>query len=81
MAPIVPPGSFIQMDESRDKVVEGAWQSRNLTDPSTFWRRETDSAAAGAGYEKDNSRCSRTRSLRNRCASTATRRRWTWWDR
>lgn len=27
MYPILPPGSFIQVDESRDKVAEGAWRS------------------------------------------------------
>jgi hypothetical protein len=27
MYPILPPGSFIQVDESRSKVVEGAWRS------------------------------------------------------
>lgn len=27
MSPILPPGSFLQIDESRDKVVEGAWRS------------------------------------------------------
>ena len=27
MFPILPPGSFIQVDEARNKVVEGAWRS------------------------------------------------------
>lgn len=27
MSPLLPPGSFIQVDESRDKVVEGTWRS------------------------------------------------------
>jgi transcriptional regulator with XRE-family HTH domain len=27
MSPILPPGSFIQIDETRDKVVEGPWRS------------------------------------------------------
>jgi transcriptional regulator with XRE-family HTH domain len=27
MSPILPPGSFLQIDETRDKVVEGAWRS------------------------------------------------------
>ncbi len=27
MSPILPPGSFIQIDESRDKIVEGIWRS------------------------------------------------------
>src|SRR5205823_10405148 len=27
MDPILPPGSFVQVDESRNKVVEGAWRS------------------------------------------------------
>jgi len=27
MYPILPPGSFVQVDESRNKVVEGAWRS------------------------------------------------------
>jgi transcriptional regulator with XRE-family HTH domain len=27
MYPIIPPGSFIQVDESRNKVIEGAWRS------------------------------------------------------
>src|SRR5207245_4705486 len=27
MYPILPPGSFIQVDESRDKVLEGGWRS------------------------------------------------------
>ena len=29
MSPLLPPGSFIQIDESRDKVVEGAWRSES----------------------------------------------------
>ena len=27
MSPILPPGSFIQIDETRNKIVEGAWKS------------------------------------------------------
>jgi hypothetical protein len=27
MFPLLPPGSFVQVDESRNKVVEGAWRS------------------------------------------------------
>jgi transcriptional regulator with XRE-family HTH domain len=27
MSPLLPPGSFIQIDESRDKIVEGTWRS------------------------------------------------------
>jgi len=27
MYPILPPGSFVQVDESRDKVMEGSWRS------------------------------------------------------
>lgn len=29
MYPILPPGSFIQVDESRDKVLEGTWRSEH----------------------------------------------------
>ncbi len=29
MYPVLPPGSFVQIDESKDKVVEGKWRSEN----------------------------------------------------
>ncbi len=29
MSPILPPGSFVQIDESKDKVLEGPWRSEN----------------------------------------------------
>jgi len=47
MYPILPPGSFIQVDGSRDKVLEGAGL-RNTNGPFTSWKPALPTSAAGA---------------------------------
>ena len=59
---VVPPGSFIQIDESRDKVVEGAWRSESDR-PIYFLKREAVTGVAGVDYKTDNLLCNLTLSL------------------
>ena len=69
MFPILPPGSFIQVDEARNKVVEGSW------------KLATDTPAVGAACGAKTLSCSRIHCHRFQCASCAIPRRPKSWDR
>ncbi len=47
MYPLLPPGTFLQVDESRNKIVPECGVP-NWNVPSTSWRRARDTPAAGA---------------------------------
>jgi len=51
MYPILPPGSFIQIDEEKNKVAEGSWRSE-YERPSIFVEIATGTLAAGAACER-----------------------------
>ena len=86
MYPILPPGSFIQVDEVEEQGSGRSYGDRNTNGPSTLWKRATGTLAAGAACGRMTWYCSHILCHRCRfefCAIPRKRRssgRWLGWQ-